>query len=82
MTCRAGALALARTLSGGVRPAVVVLAACLAVATMAQTGMLAYRTTWLGNTFGGGPKWVQNFIEGMAVAPDGTVICASTWDEA
>jgi hypothetical protein len=43
---------------------------------------LKYTTTWIGNTFGGGPRWVQNFIEGMAVAPDGTVICASTWDEA
>jgi len=43
---------------------------------------VAYRTTWLGNTFGGGSKWVQNFIEGMAVAPDGTVVCASGWDEA
>lgn len=45
-------------------------------------GPLAYRTTWIGNTFGGGPKWVQNAIEGLAVGPDGTVVCASTWDEA
>lgn len=47
-----------------------------------QASATRYRTTWLGNTFGGGPKWVQNFIEGLAVGPDGTVVCASTWDEA
>jgi len=44
--------------------------------------LLRYRTAWIGNSFGGGPKWVQNFIEGLAVTADGTVICASTWDEA
>ena len=43
---------------------------------------LQYSTTWLGNTFGGGSRWVQNFIEGLYVAPDGTVYAASTWDEA
>jgi hypothetical protein len=42
----------------------------------------SYQTTWIGNTFGGGDKWVQNFIEGMFVAPDGTVYTASGWDEA
>jgi len=41
-----------------------------------------YRTTWLGNSFGGGPKWVQNFNEQMQVLPDGTVYLASFWDEA
>lgn len=43
--------------------------------------LLQYHTTFLGNSFGGGPNWVQNFIEGMFVAPDGTVYCASGWDE-
>jgi len=57
---------------------VVVVTLCLDAP--AQT--LSYTTTWLGNTFGGGPKWVQNFIEGMYVAPDGTVYAASGWDEA
>jgi len=42
---------------------------------------LNYRTTWLGNSFGGGPKWVQNFNEQMQVLPDGTVYLASFWDE-
>ncbi|NLI01022.1 MAG: hypothetical protein GX446_16190 [Chthonomonadales bacterium] len=53
-----------------------------AAAALGASAPLAYRTTWIGNSFGGGPRWVQNFIEGMAVAPDGTVVCASTWDEA
>jgi hypothetical protein len=50
----------------------------------AQHGLareLEYTTTWIGNSFGGGPKWVQNFVEGMKVLPDGTVLVASTWDE-
>ncbi len=42
---------------------------------------LKFTTTWIGNSFGGGPKWVQNFVEGMKVLPDGTVLVASTWDE-
>jgi len=50
------------------------------LATSALT--LQYSTTWLGNSFGGGDKWVQDFIEGMSVAPDGTVYTASIWDEA
>lgn len=42
---------------------------------------LEYQTTWLGNTFGG-PTWVQNFVQGIHVEPDGTVYAASDWDEA
>jgi hypothetical protein len=41
-----------------------------------------YKVSWLGNSFGGGDKWVQNYILGMCVAPDGTVYTASVWDEA
>jgi len=48
---------------------------------VARTQTLNYSTTWLGNTFGGGANWVQNFVEGMWVAPDGTVYTASGWDE-
>ena len=40
-----------------------------------------YKTSWIGNTFGGGSKWVQNFVDGMYVASDGTVYSNSTWDE-
>jgi len=38
--------------------------------------------TWLGNSFCGGEKWVQDFIESMYVSPDGTFYTASYWDEA
>ena len=46
------------------------------------TPSLKYRTTWLGNTFGGGSKWVQNFAEDLCVLPDGTCVVGSFWDEA
>ncbi len=49
--------------------------------TLNSAPVLNYSTTWLGNTFGGGANWVQNSIEGMWVAPDGTVYTASGWDE-
>ena len=42
---------------------------------------LHYSTSWLGNSFGGGKKWVQDFAENMFVNPDGTVFVASKWDE-
>jgi hypothetical protein len=41
-----------------------------------------YRTSWIGNTFGGGDKWIQNFVSAIYVAPDGTVYTNSIWDEA
>ncbi len=40
-----------------------------------------YTTSWIGNTFGGGEKWVQNQVIDMYVAPDGTVFTNSPWDE-
>ncbi len=40
-----------------------------------------YQTSWIGNTFGGGKKWVQNNIETMYVASNGTVYTNSFWDE-
>ncbi len=42
---------------------------------------LRYTTAWVGNTFGGGPKWVQNDAESMQVLPDGTLVVGSFWDE-
>lgn len=43
---------------------------------------LNYRTTWIGNSFGGGKDgWVQNFIIHMNVKPDGLVYTWSHWDE-
>ncbi|OUL25662.1 hypothetical protein BV378_14845 [Nostoc sp. RF31YmG] len=41
-----------------------------------------YKTSWIGNSFGGGKDWVQNNIEAMYVAANGTVYTNSVWDEA
>jgi hypothetical protein len=47
-----------------------------------------YRTSWVGNTFGGdgGPNgfgyWVQNAADEIEVTPDGTVFAGLSWDEA
>ena len=43
---------------------------------------LSYSTAWVGNSFGGGPRWVQNGAESLCVTPDGTMIVGSFWDEA
>lgn len=40
------------------------------------------KCTYIGNSFGGGTKWVQNYIENMSVTKNGTVNTTSTWDEA
>ncbi|MCJ8280376.1 MAG: hypothetical protein MJK14_10855, partial [Rivularia sp. ALOHA_DT_140] len=42
----------------------------------------SYTTSWIGNSFGGGDKWVQIQISGMYVAPDGKIYTNSIWDEA
>ncbi|QOV22142.1 NHL repeat-containing protein [Anabaenopsis elenkinii] len=47
-----------------------------------RTPQPTYQTSWIGNTFGGGEKWVQNYIQSMYVAPNGTVYTNSLWDEA
>jgi len=39
-------------------------------------------TSWIGNSYGGGEKWVQQDIHAMAVLPDGTVYTNVGWDEA
>src|SRR5579871_3342341 len=39
-------------------------------------------TSWIGNTYGGGEKWVQQDIHAMTVMPDGTVFTNVGWDEA
>jgi hypothetical protein len=47
-----------------------------------------YRTSWIGNSFGGngGPNgfgsWVQNGADEIEVTPDGTVFAGVEWDEA
>jgi hypothetical protein len=56
------------------------LVACYA--TNGAASETSYRTAWIGNTFGGGSKWVQIRIDAMSVSPDGTVYTNSDWDEA
>src|SRR5579875_2988844 len=47
-----------------------------------------YRTSWVGNTFGGNGGdngfgyWVQDGVAKLAVSPDGTAFCGVEWDEA
>lgn len=48
--------------------------------TLAATN--AYKTSWIGNSFGGGNKWVQIQVTDMYVTPDGTVYTNTDWDEA
>ena len=43
---------------------------------------LRYTTSWVGNSFGGGPEWVQNAAESLQVLADGTLVVGSFWDEA
>lgn len=38
--------------------------------------------SYFGNSFPGGPQWVQNFVQDMGVDPDGTVRVFCDWDEA
>lgn len=38
--------------------------------------------SWIGNSFGGAEKWVQQDIEDICVAADGTVYSIVSWDEA
>ncbi|MBH8576759.1 hypothetical protein I8752_27965 [Nostocaceae cyanobacterium CENA369] len=50
--------------------------------TISEVPKTSYKTSWIGNSFGGGKKWVQNNIEAMYIAGDGTVYTNSQWDEA
>ncbi len=48
---------------------------------------LTYVTSWVGNSFNGAGgngsgRWMQNILDEIEVAPDGTVLGASYWDEA
>jgi hypothetical protein len=44
---------------------------------------LDHRTSWVANSFGkGGEAWVQNWMNDIAVFPDGTVYTNTEWDEA
>lgn len=43
---------------------------------------LQYATSFYGNSWPGGPKWVQTYIAYLDVLPDGRVLTNSGWDEA
>ncbi|MGE8474627.1 MAG: hypothetical protein ACN6QC_25485, partial [Paraburkholderia hospita] len=48
----------------------------------AAQSQLTYTTSWIGNSFGfGDGKWMQQDIQAINVAPDGTVFTNSPWDE-
>ena len=61
---------------------VALLAGMCCSAAADEPAPLRYTTSWLGNSFGGGPDWVQNFAESLCVLPDGTCVVGSFWDEA
>ena len=42
---------------------------------------IAHVTSWLGNTYPGAKKWVQQDIRAMAVTDDGTVFTNVEWEE-
>ena len=42
---------------------------------------LKYTASWFGNDFGDGKKWVQMTADAMFVAPDGTCVLNTFWDE-
>jgi hypothetical protein len=46
-----------------------------------KTAAISYSGSWVGNSFGDGRHWVQNFIQGMVVDPDGRIRTSSYWDE-
>lgn len=48
----------------------------------AATNRLPCAVSWLGNSFPGAKKWVQQDIRGMLVTPAGEVFTAVEWDEA
>jgi hypothetical protein len=48
----------------------------------AAQSQLTYTTSWIGNSLGfGDGKWMQQDIQAINVAPDGTVFTNSPWDE-
>jgi outer membrane protein assembly factor BamB len=50
--------------------------------SLVKNSPVTYKTSWLGNTIGGGKLRVQNNIEAMYVTANGTIYTNSHWDEA
>ena len=53
----------------------------LTATAIAASPRLDCRVSWIGNTFPGVPQWVQQDIEAICVAPDGTVFTNAVWEE-
>ncbi|RPH91902.1 MAG: hypothetical protein EHM72_18270, partial [Calditrichaeota bacterium] len=45
------------------------------------TAQITYQTSWIGNTFSGKTKWVQQDISDIFVTADGRVFSNVFWDE-
>lgn len=56
-------------------------AAMILLSTTAVTAQLSYQTSWIGNTFSGKSKWVQQDIADIFVTGDGRVFSNVFWDE-
>jgi hypothetical protein len=72
----------APALAGAIISTVTALSVAALSVTSNPLPNISYKTSWIGNTFGGGSKWVQIQISAMYVASDGTVYTNSVWDEA
>jgi hypothetical protein len=54
---------------------------CHAQAAVFKSPRLESETSWIGNSYPGGEKWVQQDIHAIAVTPDGTVFTNVEWEE-
>ena len=67
---------------GGVSLGLYGVCALLPACGASESRLLSATTSWVGNSFGGGKRWVQQDIQAMVVTEDGTVYCNIPWDEA
>ena len=43
---------------------------------------LQYTVSWVGNSFSGKDRWIQDSVSDLCVLPDGTLFTNAAWDEA
>ncbi|MBW3624290.1 MAG: hypothetical protein KY468_12860, partial [Armatimonadetes bacterium] len=48
----------------------------------AKAASLDYRVSWIGNSYPGAKRWVQQNVKSIHVTTDGTVYAVVEWDEA
>ena len=63
------------------RPASLLALSLISLLHASRAAPLDYSVSWLGNSFGGSPHWVQQDIAALHVTPDGTVYTNIPWDE-